>query len=281
MTRPQGAAGKGDLSAILEDLYGLVDWRSAAGILHVTAIAAADRATIALGPDAPGSEYDRFVLGFARARSDALVTTGSILRAEPALVHRYAEDEARDAEWKAWRAATLGKTFRPGLILLSRSGDFPLDHPAIEAAESGFIWTSKAGRVRMGNRVGALEVVVAEEVEEEVAEDKGSETPENGLASALAFASARRGLKAISIEAGPSATHALYLPGSRSVRGGVEEVLLSLYQGELLASARASQFATEEQFRALGLRRVSTCEKQEPSGLWTFERHRMGGLSEA
>ncbi len=271
-----------DLGSILEDVYGRVDWQAAGGVLQVTAIAADDRATIALGPDAPSSVFDRFVLGFARARVDALVTTGSILRAEPELVHRYAEDNAQNSEWQGWRTETLGRTAAPGLILLSRSGDFPSDHPAIEAAESGFVWTSKAGRARMGARVGELEVVVEEEVEQKEGEKEDfnfsiakSAGARNGLAAALCFARTRRGLERIAIEAGPSATRALYLPDSFPARARVDEVLLSLYRGELLASARASEFASEEQLRATGLRRVSICEKQEASGVWAFERHRL------
>ena len=262
-----GAAKSGDaqdIGAVLEEIYGPVDWQAAGGVVHVTAIAAADRTTIALGPAAPSSEMDRFVLGFARARAEALVTTGSILRAEPDLVHRYAEEASRDAEWKAWREAALGRGAAPGLMLLSRTGDFPLGHPAIEAAESGFVWTSSATRSRLGARIGELEVVAAEQFE----------AGRTGLSGALAFARTRHGLTDIAIEAGPSATRELYEPGAATVRPPVDELMLSLYEGELAKPARAAEFASEVQVRAARLQRLSRHREEEPSGVWFFERHR-------
>lgn len=273
-TRPGTSAAlkAADLYSLLEEVYGAVDWRAASGVLQVTAIAAADRATIALGPEAPASALDRIVLGFARARAEALVTTGSILRAEPKLVHRYAEDPTRDEQWQAWREATLGWNGAPGLILLSRSGDFPLGHPAIESATSGFVWTSKATRDRLGPRLGALEVVVAE-----------STGGESGLSGALAFARARHGLSSIAIEAGPSATRGIYEPpatppetgqNTGPARVAVDELLLSLYDGALADAARAAKFASEAEVSAAGLQRVRTYKKKEPSGSWTFERYR-------
>ena len=53
-----------------------VDWRSASGRVHVAAIHHASGCALAIGPSAPRSASDRFVLGFARARADVIVTTG-------------------------------------------------------------------------------------------------------------------------------------------------------------------------------------------------------------
>jgi hypothetical protein len=294
----EGSEGRGelqieaDVERILEELYGRVDWRRASGVVQVTAIAAADRATIALGPEAPVSAFDRFVLGFARARTDAIVSTGAILRAEPELVHCYAEDAVRNAEWTQWRASVLERSSPPGLILLSRSGDFPLDHPALEAAPSGILWTSASVRDRLGPRVGALEVVAAEEVAEKITHaatqevDRGDGAgsaaggdagAQAGIAMALAYARTQCGLGRIAIEAGPSVTQALYAassqPGQSAAR--IDELLLSLYHGELAPAARAAAFASEAQLAVQRLERLSQRDVEEPSGRWSFARYRV------
>ncbi|MFK7894383.1 MAG: hypothetical protein AB8G23_01030 [Myxococcota bacterium] len=249
----EGGEGEGR-----EGCDGRVDWKGADGILQVTAIAASDRATIALGPAAPLSPMDRFLLGFARARVEALVTTGAILRAEPELRHDYAEEPGQDAAWAAWRSKTLGLEAPPALILLSRSGNFPERHPAIEAASAGLLWTSRETRARLGPKLGALDVVVAEEF--------GA-----GVAAAIGYAQERLGLRRISVEAGPSASKSLY---EETAGAKLSEVLLSLFSGELADEARAATFPAEARLSSLGLRKMSRVDVEQPSGLWTFERYR-------
>ena len=87
----------GEVDRRVAALYGEVDWRGARGVLQVAAVADRAWVAIAIGPAAPSSATDRFVLGFARARSDAIVTTGAILRAEPDLVHELSDRPGRGA----------------------------------------------------------------------------------------------------------------------------------------------------------------------------------------
>ena len=57
-----------------------VDWRAATGLLHVLAIGASPRLPIAVGPGAPESATDRFVLGFARARAGLVAQYALVTR---------------------------------------------------------------------------------------------------------------------------------------------------------------------------------------------------------
>ena len=137
----------GQVEERIARLYGDdVDWCTATGRLHVAAIHAASERVLAIGPAAPPSETDRFVLGLARARADVIVTTGSILRAEPELVHRFAETPQADAAFAAWRRSVLGRADPPRLLVLSASGDLPKAHPAFAASTgASFVAPSSAG----------------------------------------------------------------------------------------------------------------------------------------
>lgn len=273
------------LTRQIESLYGQVDWPRQDGVLHVAAIASRPRVAIRIGPAAPASGTDRFVLGLARARADAIVTTGAILRAEPALLHRYAEDERAQQDLSRWRAEVLSRSAPPALIVLSGSGRFPLDHPAVAAARAGCVWTSGEGARRLGSRLGALSVQQDEEVGAE-----GS-TAAGALARLIAWARRREAFSTISIEAGPSATTALYaLPPKRASAshaesdaggdhdrrspGGVDELLLSTFEGPLAQQAIGPDFVSQDSIQArLGVAR-SCAARQEESGPWRFERYR-------
>ncbi|MEM9177489.1 MAG: hypothetical protein AAGC67_19915, partial [Myxococcota bacterium] len=150
-----------DIDERASALYGVVDWRRAAGLIHVAAIHGPSNRILAIGPASPPSPIDRFVLGLARARSDVLITTGGILRAEPDLVPRYAEEAGAEAAFAEWRRRTLERASPPRLLVLSATGRFPADHPALQAG-TGWIWTSAEGARRMGRPPIGFEVVEAE-----------------------------------------------------------------------------------------------------------------------
>jgi len=153
-----------ELSRRIEALYGLVDWQNETGILHVAAVAGEPPCAIAIGPSSPASPMDRFVLGFARARADVILTTGAILRAEPELVHCYAEQALADAAFASWRRRVLGRAGPPALVVLSASGIIPDDHPALAAVERGFLWTTPEGQLRLaGASIAGLVVEAATE----------------------------------------------------------------------------------------------------------------------
>ena len=237
----------------LENLYGRVDWRSARGRLHVAAIHGPTRRVIAIGPAAPPSATDRFVLGFARARASVIVTTGAILRSEPELTHRFAEDASEAEALQEWRASVLGMESPPRLLVLSASGDFPFDHPALEEGE-GWIWTTPEGRARVGANRPGFEVVVGRA---------------RGVAEALDFLARDPSNHTLLVEAGPSTSGGLYVS-----RAGLQELLLSSYSGPLAVTASGPLFIDSARVEStLGPARSAHVHR-EASGSWRFERFR-------
>ena len=247
---------------------GDVDWRAATGTIHVAAVHDETGHVIAIGPEAPKSGTDRFVLGFARARADAIVTTGSILRSEPDLVHRLAESPEEQSALAAWRQATLGREEPPRLLVLSASGRFPTDHPALAAAQ-GWIWTSREGRARCGTPPEGFDFVVPGEDTDEVGDA-------NGVAAALAWLLARDAVDTLSLEAGPSTTAALYDPAAREgvAFAGVDELLLSRFEGDIAEAADGPDFVPTPHLVDRFGGPATAIRLVEDSGPWRFERWR-------
>jgi hypothetical protein len=252
-------------------LYGEVEWREARGVLHVAAIVESIWSVIAIGPGAPASRWDRFALGLARARADVVVTTGAVLRAEPALVHRFAELPREDAAFAEWRRCRLGRSRRPSLVVLSHSGRFPVEHPALRAAVGGFVWTSAEGRARLGPRIGALETLVG---------------AEQGVVAAVEHALAEPGRETLLVEAGPRAARALYpdagVGGARrdvaAADGAspqrVDELLLSCFEGPAAQEAIGPDFVARESIGSAFADPPSAVRLVESGGSWRFLRYR-------
>jgi hypothetical protein len=271
----------------LVELYGEVDWRAARGVVHVAAIAESPRVAIAIGAHAPLSATDRFVLGFVRARCDVIVTTGAVLRAEPALVHEMGTTSEEDARFVEWRERVLGRVERPALGVLSHSGDLPSEHPALCAASSGFVWTSAEGRTRLGPRLGALEVVVADALSGGEAESGGEAGDRRwpGLAAAIHFARSHYAGETVALEAGPSSARTLYPPPAKEdsvsspisaadSEGWVDELLLSRFEGRLAPRAVGSGFVSETAIRRCFPEPPHETRVRESSGVWRFQRYR-------
>jgi hypothetical protein len=279
-----------------------VDWSRQEGLLQVVAIAASSRMVIALGPAAPASETDRFVLGVARARADLVLTSGAILRAEPGLLHRFSDDPQQDRALQRWRRERLGRDRPPGVGVLSLSGQIPADHPALRFASAGFVWTSRVGRARLGRRVGALEVIDASErgavgagagvgpaVEPGARASAGaaSRRPE-GLGGAIAHALSS-GAGTVLVEAGPTLARVLY-PGPRRADAAedapaeppamLDELLLSCFGGTLDPAAVGPAFVSEAAVRACFPHPPSERRVEEPSGSWRFLRYRRASVSD-
>lgn len=261
-----------NIDSTLERLYGVVAWPLATGLLQVAAIHRPSQRILALGPEAPASATDRFVLGFARARADALLTTGAILRAEPDLVHRYADDEAGDRAWAAWRRDRLGREDRPCLLVLSGSGRFRSDHPAL-ATGHGWIFTTPAGRARIGEPPAGFEVVVDD------GDAPAATAPQRAVADYEAVATR----PTIVIEAGPRTASAFHPPAvnapstptapSTRPHRLVDELLLSSFDGAIAPSVAGPLFvARSRRFARFGAP-VAHRRIDEPSGSWRFERY--------
>lgn len=272
------------LASRLETLFGPgIDWRRETGVVHVTAIGEPSRAALAIGPEAPRSATDRFVLGFARARADVIVTTGAILRAEPRLVHRTAEDPGEAAAWARWRAEVLARPAAPVLLVLSASGALDLAHPALCAAPRTIVWTTAAGRERLGPVDAArVEIVVpSRPTAADRSPRRGADGDAEGAAQA-ALEAALRGLRAgaaagapgtIVVEAGPRATAGLY--ASPESAGAVDELLLGIYAGGAFDAVAGPRMPpTERLADCFGAGPRSSRWVEEPSGPWRFERYR-------
>lgn len=248
------------VDALLAELYGAdADaLATATGVVHVAAVwqappdQQADRyVTMAICDDAPQSAHDAFALAAARARADAIVTTGRILRAEPALSH-----ELRRPALAAWRRERLVKTAPPLLAVLTSGRDLPLDHPALGAAGTPVIYTDRAGAARLAAPPRVDVVAVAR--------------PD--LRGLIAHLRADRGCRTILIEAGPSTATALYEPPV-----AVDELLLSVFLGQSLpARARARDFVAPARVRACLPGRTTGRDAAEPSGPWRFWRFTRG-----
>ena len=179
-----------DVSARVRELYGS-DLAAPHGVVHVVSAARASDGllhVLAIGPHAPRSDTDFFVLQLCRARADAVLTSARILRDEPelslALVGPWAEALARH------RREELHK---PELTcaILTRSGDIARSHPLFSEPVHKLVLTSADRKVELGRELAGLanvEVVAGEHTD---------------ARSALELLKAR-GCSAISIEAGPA-----------------------------------------------------------------------------
>ncbi len=227
------------------------------GLLHV--FSAVERGgwlrPLRIRPGVPRSDTDAFCLRLARARADAIVTTGRCLREEPRVTHRFAGPRAGGAA--AWRREVLGKREPPLSAVLTSGADLDLAHPLFRAGAPCLVFTGEAAadRLAAAARKAGVEVVGV---------------PRPDLAALLAHLRAR-GLETISVEAGPSSARGLYDAGPPP-----DEVLASRFEGapppeHLLAPPLVPVARLE----AL-LPRVAGAEVLEPSGPWRFERRLRG-----
>jgi len=250
----------GDVDRRLRALYGEVDWAAATGVVQVAAIGGPDRRMIVPGEHAPASETDRFVLAAARARADAILTSGANLRAEPGLRFELKDSGPGSRALLEWRSARLARTDPPILVVLSASGEIPVEHPALRGASAGFVWTTAAGAARLGARVGALEVVLGD--------------PDlDGVVGAIRAARADPGIETLLVEAGPRASAPLYRRGVAGER--CDELLLSRFEGELAPAATGPPFVSDSEIEACFALAPSEARIVDSSGGWRFYRHRI------
>ncbi|MDX1649553.1 MAG: hypothetical protein R3263_06840, partial [Myxococcota bacterium] len=116
-----------DVDAVLRVVFGAPPGH-APGVLHVAAVAPdpedpqGDRVVMRIVDATPRSLLDRFLLLAARARAEAVVTTGRTLREEPRLRHEVREHPAAEA-LQGWRREVAGLSGRPRVLVLTASGD--------------------------------------------------------------------------------------------------------------------------------------------------------------
>lgn len=222
------------------------------GVLHVAAVGRADdgrRRVIRIGESAPRSETDAFLLRLSRARSDAIVTTGAILRAERDLEHRL------DPDLEMWRVRVLGKSAPPTVVVLTSGEDLDLEHRAL-ASSPALIATGARAAARLASEASRRGIEIA-----------GLEEPSlRGVLRELAH----RGWRDVCVEAGPSTSSALYEDPAL-----VDELVLSTFEEEPLSPALdAGLFVDADRLHAVFGAPVSEVERTEASGRWCFRRFR-------
>ncbi|MEM1201918.1 MAG: hypothetical protein AAGN66_01665 [Acidobacteriota bacterium] len=212
------------------------------GVIHVAAVwrrSPETLLTLRIQENTPRSDYDAFALHLTRARADAIVTTGRILRSESALRHTLQGPGTLPSALAEWRRGALGKTAPPVSLVLTGSGDVDFDHPLFSGPGRALIYTGRAAAWELESR--ALDYGV-----EIVAVDRPS--PEG----AVDLLRRQFGAATVAIEAGPSAAAGLY--GSPPE---VDELLLTTYRAEgLPTGVRGPRFLEPRRISA-ALRRSS------------------------
>lgn len=205
--------------------------------------------------ETPRSAFDQFSLMVARARADAILTTGRNLRLEPEGGHLLEGPGTMPEALAAWRRERLGKSKPPHLLVLSR-GDLDLDHPALQIPARVFIVTGSEGAFALDSR----------------AADRGIEVvalAEPSPAAAVEFLRRELGAATISVEAGPSVARELYDPVI------VDEVQLSILDlpdpSALPGPLRGPFFLSQEELEAL-FAWSHPFSRRTTDGVWSFQR---------
>lgn len=236
---PARARSTADVSALSAALYGEA-LGAMRGVLHVVAVAAADGAhrVLKIGERSPKSAWDRFVLGLARARVEAILVTGAVLRAEPELAY-----ELPSRGLYAYREE-IAALQEPPILLVLTGGDVALEHPALRGWARPVIFTTRAAAARLGG--GGVEVASAE-------------AP--SARAALAYLRDERGCRSVSVEAGPRVAGPLYDPPPV-----IDELMRSVYEGPLDPRARGGLLPEPSHL----VERSSL--RPDPAHPWRFER---------
>lgn len=234
-----------------KSLYGAAATREISGVFHVFSALECERRlhVIKIGPRAPKSSTDLFVLNFWRAHADAILTTAAVIRAEPALTHALSGPHA--LELATYRRVRLKKLESPLCAILTRSGELPAAHP---------VW---------GDGL-AYHVLAPPERTSELEAQLDGRAKIVGVPDLDALRAVHwlrdRGAQRILIEAGPSTANALYDPP-----GTVHHVLVSRYEGMFDPAAVGGALVEPSRLFA-GVSRVACSERTEESGPWRFER---------
>ena len=242
-----------DVEGRIEALYGRPLPRDG-GVVHVAAgWAAPDGAlhNMRIVPQTPKSETDDFVLALARARADAIITTGRILREE---AHPDPDSVgADDADLLTWRRDVMRREGAPLVVVLTR-GEIDLSHLRLVAGRA-LVLTTHAAASALAAGAGAAGIGVI-----------GRDRP--GPTDTLAFLRDERGLGTVVIEAGPSVSSVLYQRA-----GWIDELMLSRFHGASLPDGVVgAPLPTDDVLRQAGLFEVSREPLDEASGLWSCSR---------
>ncbi|MEM6457319.1 MAG: hypothetical protein AAF772_19685 [Acidobacteriota bacterium] len=225
------AAAADAVDALVETLYGAPPSDDDGPVFHITAAwrppDAPDDApdvVMAIRDATPPSLLDAFVLGAARMRADAIVTTGANLRAEPELTHDPIGPPALIAALRGWRRARRPATpERPYSLVLTSGRGLDFAHPLLRAGDADdapriIVYTGLDAARRLGGR---------DDLDRERVTVIGAAEP--SMRGAIDYLQQRRGCDVIAIESGPSSAGPLYDPPMR-----IDELRLSLCHADAL-----------------------------------------------
>ncbi len=159
-------------------------WRHPNGALEVMSTDA----------DAPRCPEDGFALALGRARADAILTTGAILRQEPELRHTHGAGHPLAMAMADWREKN-GPRRPAATVIMTRSRDLDLDHPIFES-DQVFVFTGDDAPTSLGIELARRGAMLMSD-------------PDPSPRSCLARLT-RAGYAAITIEAGPHVARTLY-----------------------------------------------------------------------
>lgn len=213
---------------------------------------------IAINESAPASETDRFALELSRARADVIVTSGSILRAEPNLSHDVTENTAFHESLAAWRREALGKAEPPTSLVLTTRDDIDLRHPLFAAKRPAVIYTSSNAAESLNTRSAERGIPVVGD-------------PSPSLRKAIAWLRKNRGAETVSLEVGAALSRPLY----ETQPPLVDEVMLSVFlEPQLPEGAKGPRFVDLERLKERLPRASREAIRNEASGKWSFRRLR-------
>jgi riboflavin biosynthesis pyrimidine reductase len=245
------AGGAERIEARLRALYG--ELPGEVGVLHVAAVwqrPDGERRVLRIREAMPRCDTDAFALSLARARADAIVTTGRILRLEPALTHELLGPPQLQADLREWRRLRLGRSEPAQSAVLTSGRELDLDHPVLRAAARPLVLTGRSAAAQLASAAArrGIGLVALEPLD---------------LRTGLAALRARGG-RCISIEAGPETALPLY-----DAPLAVDELMLSVYEAaELPAEVVGPAFLGAARLAEL-LPRASRAQRVGP---WSFER---------
>jgi riboflavin biosynthesis pyrimidine reductase len=219
-------------------------WRSAEGV---------PLTTININEYAPKSELDWLALHISRARADAIIVTGKILRDEPNLSYSLKADPRWGNALLKWRERRWGIFEPPWILVLTESGDIDFDHPVFHGWGRPMIFTSDRTATR---KLAAAPVPVVSD-----------EAPD--IRRAIRHLQLSRDAECVSIEAGPSTARGLY---ERPMV--IKELLLAVYmEPSLDPRAQGDPLVRLSEVRSLFHNETSAAHRDSGKH-WSFYRLR-------
>ncbi|MFO0692219.1 MAG: hypothetical protein U0230_01555 [Polyangiales bacterium] len=245
-----------DVEAALARVYG-DGFAPLPGVLHSASVWEGPDGprVLRIGEHAPKSAWDHFLLQTTRARADAIVTTGRILREEPQLRYNLEGPPETRQALHHWREQVVGKTEPPRVYVLSSGRDLSLDHPTFGSWAIPTLALPENAPEKLLEQAHAMCIAV-------------ERLPSIDLRTLVEHLRTR--YATVSIEAGPSSGNDLYTEPMR-----IDELVLGRFVGQDLdPRAAGGAFYSAAELEARFGPPLADTPIDEPSGPWRFARYR-------